>query len=420
MSAPAPATTPSGAGAQQSLAPGRQSLVRRYLGLSRRRPPVRARVDRGFLRGLDAEQALAVELGVAPGPGALVVTGEAGSGKTLVLSRIAQVLEAQGRRLVVTAVTHQALHVVRSRLAGTKAGTVTLAHVMRNGRALATADVVVIEEASMVCGQHLYGVLGGLGLRTRLVLVGDPAQLPPISPGTPFRDAIAAGVPTVRLQGQYRQGADSGVREFVAAVREGSVPQRLPAGVSLHCGIADPVDQLVDVVRSARTRESLPFVVTWLRDDWLAANLALQAALNPNGERVGAVAMRDTGGSIQLLELRVGDRVTCSVNVPEVGLYNGLKGEVVGRAERLVRFRTDAGDTIDLPDSSLELGYCATVHRAQGGEWEHVVVYQPGVVRSVAVEWYYTALSRARSRLDLVTALDRKELEENMLGRGPN
>lgn len=223
----------------------------------------------------------------------------------------------------------------------------------------------------------------------------------------------------VRLKGQYRQGANSGVREFVAAVREGKVPHRVPAGVSLHCGVADPVEHLVNLVLAARRRGRLPLVVTWLRDDWVAVNVALQAALNPSGRRVGTVAMRDTAGTTHWLELRVGDRVTCSVNMPAQGIYNGLMGEAVGNTDRLVRVRTDSGAVVDLPAGSLELGYCATVHRAQGGEWEHVVVYQPGVVRSVAVEWYYTAVSRARQRLDLVTALNHAELVENMMGRGP-
>lgn len=419
MRAPVIAPVPTGAGAQRNLNAERRAVIRRYLALSRKRPQVRAQVDPQVLKGLDPEQALAVESAAAPGPGALVVTGEAGSGKTLVLGRLAQGLEAQGRRLVVTAVTHQALHVVRSRLAGTRAGTVTLAHVMRNGRALTGAAVVVIEEASMASDEHLYGVLGGLDLRARLVLVGDAAQLPPISPGAPFREAIGMGVPTVRLRQQYRQGANSGVREFVAALREGKVLERLPAGVSLHCGVADPVDHLVNLVLAARRRGPLPLVVTWLRDDWVGVNVALQEALNPSGRRVGTVELRDTAGTTHWLGLRVGDRVTCSVNVPSAGIYNGLMGEVVGNIDRLVRVRTDAGAVVDLPAGSLELGYCATVHRAQGGEWEHVVVYQPGMVRSVAVEWYYTAVSRARLRLDLVTALGREELEDNMLGREP-
>src|SRR5690606_14016588 len=139
--------------------------------------------------------------------------------------------------------------------------------------------------------EHLCGVLGALDPGARLVLVGDPAQLPPISPGAPFREAIASGVPTVRLQRQYRQGAGSGVREFVASVREGRVPEHLPAGVSLHCGVDDPLERLVSMVRAARSRGRLPLVLTWLRDDWVAANLALQAELNPSGARVARAAM---------------------------------------------------------------------------------------------------------------------------------
>lgn len=375
-------------------------------------------VDPQLLRGLDTEQALAVRLAAARGPGALAVTGEAGSGKTEVLRVLAEALRDHGRRLVVLAVAHRALHVVRRRLSGLdNVRYVTLARVSRSRFALVGGDVVVVDEASMVSDRQLSAVIAGLDVGARLVLVGDESQLPPLSPGTPFKEALKVGVPAVRLRGQYRQDARSGVRAFAGAVRRGETLVPLPANVYLHAGLTRPEERMVRLALGGQQRGSLPLVLTWRRDDWLRANLALQQRLNPSGPTVATVVMVDTAGVEHRVELRIGDQVACTANLSALEFYNGMTGRLLACGSDSMRIRTEDGRVLDLPVAAaqcLELGYCLTVHRAQGGEWPHVLVYLPGEVRGYPREWYYTAVSRARHRLDVVSGLDREALWANM------
>lgn len=405
------------------MAAGRRRLLaayfRRYGSTSLERAPVESR----WVEGLDREQRLAVELALSAGPGALVVTGEGGSGKTQVLKALARALEARRKRMVVLAVTHRALHVARSRLAGVGGVRyVTLAKLLLEPRELRGAAVVVVEEASMVDDRQLTGVISALDPRARLVLVGDPHQLPPLSAGTPFRAALASGVPQVRLLGQYRQGANTGVLELARALRDRRRLERLPPGVHLHGSLANPLERLVRLALGAHRRGEAPLVLTWRRDDWIAANVALQRSLNPHGAPVGVTVMLGTDGSEHHLELRVGDWVAANENLRDVHFYNGMLARLTSCAGGKITIRAEDGREILLPASAvrhLDLGYCLTAHRAQGGEWRQVIVYQPGVVRKSPAEWYYTACTRARERVDIVSGLDREAWWQNSLGRFP-
>lgn len=405
------------AGVHQDVAAKRRLIADYFRRLSTTRP-LRTPVAPHLLRLLDEDQVLAVELAASPGPGALLITGEAGSGKTHVLRALATALGAQGKRMAVLAVTHRALHVVRCRLGTANARYLTLAKLMRDGRALRGMAVVVVEEASLVSDAQLAAVVLALG-GARLVLVGDPNQLPPLSPGAPFKRAMASGVPSVRLRGQYRQGVGAGVLQVARAIKNGRRLERLPAGVHFHTDLTDPEERLVRLVMgAARLQGQVPLVLTWRRDDWVRANLALQARVNPHGQRVGETLMLGTGEAQHEVELRVGDRVASKENLPAVHFYNGMTGSLERFDGTTLTIRTEDGRAVRLPAQAvgqLELGYCLTVHRAQGGEWPRVIVYLPGMVRRNASQWYYTAVTRARERLDIVSALDRDELWSNAL-----
>lgn len=411
------APAPPRAGAHIDVAAERRRLLTAYFRRWSATRPVRTPLAPHLVEHLDEDQALAVELAASPGPGALVVTGEAGTGKTHVLRALATALGAQGKRMAVVAVTHRALHVVRGRLGTANVRYLTLAKLMRDGRALRGVAVVVVEEASMVSDAQCAAVVLALD-GARLVLVGDPNQLPPLSAGTPLRRALASGAPSVRLRKQYRQGVGTGVLEVARAIKDGRRLERVPAGVHLHTGLADPKERLVRLVVGARRQGQMPLVLTWRRDDWVRANLALQARVNPHGQRVGVTVMEGTGATEHEVELRVGDRVASKENLPGVHFYNGMTGVLEGVDGEIMTIRTEDGRDIRLPAQAvgqLELGYCLTAHRAQGGEWPRVIVYLPSEVRRDAPQWFYTAVTRARERLDIVSALDREELWSNAL-----
>ncbi|HLS00944.1 MAG TPA: AAA family ATPase, partial [Beutenbergiaceae bacterium] len=318
-----------GTQAQREAARDRSRIVRAFFNRTRSVDRQALGIDRRLVTGLDADQARAVDLATGGGSGVLVVTGEAGSGKTEVLRVLAEALEIQGKRMAVLAVAHRALHVVRCRLSNSSnVQYLTLARVLRTPSTLRGAAVVVVEEASMVDDVQMVGVLRALDSNAQLVLVGDPHQLPPMAAGTPFRTAISSGVPVVRLRGQYRQISSSGVREFARAIRNRESLERLPGEVRLHCDLEQPLEGLVRVVLEAGRHGSVPLVLTWRRDDWISANIALQQTLNPSGLAVGSTVMRGTKGVENEVELRVGDRVASTENLSGVDFYNGMTGEI--------------------------------------------------------------------------------------------
>ena len=168
---------------------------------------------------------------------------------------------------------------------------------------------------------------------------------------------------------------------------------------------------------AGQQRGAVPVALTWRRDDWLSANLVLQQALNPLGETVSKVVMEGTAGAKRSVELRLGDHVACTANLAHVRFFNGMTGRVLDREDNTLTLRTEDGRIIKLSIGDahcLELGYCLTVHRAQGGEWPHVLVYLPNEVKGDPQSWYYTAVSRARSRVDVVSSLAKDELWKNM------
>lgn len=251
---------------------------------------------------------------------------------------------------------------------------------------LASAALVVVDEASMV-GEKVLADL----LRTvpKVLCLGDPAQLPPVKASSPLLDRR----PDFHLETIHRHALDSDVLRAATEVRKTG---RLPSWTS-------PDFQQLNVRETG-----------W--DDFRVADQVLVYSNN-----LRRSVNRRFRARLELPgELAPGDRIVVLRNSYSEGLYNGTtatltscEDDIAGVSHSyLVDLESDEGHitgvgvilnedvgVVDRGSVPVTHGYALTVHKAQGSEWEHVLVWLEG---SAERRWLYTALTRASSRLTIV------------------
>ncbi len=384
--------------------------------------------------------------------GVSILTGGPGTGKTTAVRGMLRVFEALGLETVLAAPTGRAAKRL-SELCGMEAKTIhrLLEAGYGPGGKLAfqrcltnplECGVVVLDEVSMVDISLMQALLAAMPTGARLVLVGDADQLPPVGPGNFLRDLITSGcVPVTQLTEIFRQAQKSDVVMNAHAINEGRMP--VPSGKDGDFFLmkkADPAAVLQTVTELCRDRlpryyglsPSQIQVLTPSRRQGAGTaqlNRRLQEALNPatpekNEKRFGDTVFRE------------GDRVMQIRNNYDIvwermdnheqgtGMFNGDVGEILqifpGQECLIVKFDDKlATYTFDMLDE-LELAYAMTVHKAQGSEFEAVIVaLSAGVPRRLLTRnILYTAITRAKKLLVIVGAQETLETMVNTNTRG--
>jgi len=267
-------------------------------------------------------------------------------------------------------------------------------------------DVLIVDELSMVDLQLMDRLLRALEPGTRLVMVGDADQLPPVGPGNVLADLIASPeIPTVELEEIYRQARRSLIVLNAHRVNRGEMPrlQNDPDGDFFFLERSDPVQARQTVVDLVARRlpdhygfnpfEDLQVVAPLYRGECGVdrLNAELQAELNPgsSADFTGQPGLRD------------GDRVMQLQNNYDKFVFNGDVGRVVKVSDKHKEVGVSFGEdkrfsySVDELDE-LTLAYAVTIHKSQGGEF-------PGVIIPLLTQHYvmlernllYTALTRA-------------------------
>jgi len=402
-------------------------------------PPERLRGAEAIITEIERAQGIryaplqrrAVEL--AAQESLLLLTGGPGTGKTTSVRGIVALFERMGLKVLLAAPTGRAakrmselcareaqtIHRLLGMSWNEQTNEVTFA---KNEKDPLEAEAVVVDETSMVDLALMRAFLAALRPGCRLVLVGDPDQLPSVGAGNVFADLIRSGrVATVALTDVFRQAQQSSIVRGAHAVNEGRVPelQNSAAGDFFFLPRRDPVRLVDTVVELCRTR--LPEKMGIAPEDiqvltptrkgptgTAALNRALQAALNPRAE---GKRERPWGDGV----FREGDRVMQTRNNYDViweradgtagtGIFNGDVGRIVqidpgGELMTVIFDDRTAAYTADMLQD-LEMAYAMTVHKAQGSEYRAVIFVSapcaPGLeVRGVL----YTAITRARELL---------------------
>ncbi len=295
-------------------------------------------------------------------------------------------------------------------------------------------DAVIVDETSMVDISLMAALLAALRGDCRLVLVGDPDQLPSVGPGNVLDHLLRSGViPAVSLTEIFRQAQQSAIVMNAHGVNRGQVPVLDNKSKDFfYLGRMDPARAVDTVVELCRTRlpnrMGIPsdqiqvLSPTRKRGAGTAAlNRALQEALNPPAPDK---AERAFGPYI----FREGDRVMQVKNnydlfweheetgQKDLGVFNGDIGVIVRVAAGEVTISFD-GRMVTYPPEllgELEPAYAVTVHKAQGSEYRAVILSLcdvPPTLLSRGV--LYTAITRAKELFILVGS---QELMAQMVG----
>lgn len=350
----------------------------------------------------------------------VLITGGAGVGKTTVLKAVCQMLERVGQTIYPMALAGRA---AKRMSEATGRPAMTIAGFLRNVAPLGVPDssVLLVDEASMLDILLAYRLTGVIQPTSRIILIGDPFQLPPVGPGLTLHALVpVAEVPRIELSEVRRFGGDIAV--VAKNLRDGIWPtfaQNSEAAVAfLSCAPTEIADMVLKHYLSAPSdTQILTFTRTHGEASTRALNAACQGAITPPARqllvRSGARdRIEDTG-------LRVGDPVLCTRNLWGHGLQNGSLGRLESiedapvptvntdgtpPGEVLAWVRWDDGQRRPVTDEvldALELGYAITVHKAQGSQFKRVII---AVTQTFNLDrtMLYTALTRAKSQVLLI------------------
>lgn len=377
-------------------------------------------------------QRRAVEL--AARQGIVLLTGGPGTGKTTSVRGILAMLDRMGCTTLLMAPTGRAAKRL-GELCGREAQTVHRALGMiwkedavvfqKNEKEPLQAEAVIVDEMSMVDLPLMSALLAAVKDRCRLVMVGDPDQLPSVGPGNVFGDLIRSGrVETVSLTEIFRQAEASAIVRAAHAVNQGALPElrNQPNSDFFFMRRRDPLAAVDLVVELCGTRlpqnmgiESgqIQVLCPTRRGEWgtWAMNRALQAALNPPGpekrQKIWGEAVFRTGDRVMQVRNNYDVLWTRNDGVTGSGIFNGDVGVVedIEPGGELLTIRFDDRTAVYTADmlSELELAYAVTVHKSQGSEYRAVVLTALPAAPALMVRGVlYTGITRARELLVVV------------------
>lgn len=351
-----------------------------------------------------------------------IITGGPGTGKSTLLRAVVLVLKERGLFVELAAPTGRAA----KRLAeacGHEARTIhrlleydpSLRGFKRNGDHPLRADLVIVDEASMLDIALANSLFKAIPHGASLLLVGDVDQLPSVGPGNVLHDCIEAGVfPVVRLTRIFRQGAGSLISLNAARINNGEQLELLPEyrGIKDFYFISreDP-EEIEKEIRSlcgGRLQKSFGFdplrdiqVLTPMRKGVIGAdnlNLVLQQALNRNAHGF-------TAGSLR--RFLVNDKVMQIRNNYEKEVFNGDIGFIaaIDEEDHAVTIDFD-GRQVVYAESDLGeivLAYAITVHKSQGSEFRCVILpIHTSHYSLLQKNLLYTAVTRGKKLVILV------------------
>ena len=370
--------------------------------------------------------------------GLFILTGGPGTGKTTTINIIINYFIDQGCDIVLAAPTGRAAKRM-TEATGYEATTIhrLLGVVAMSDDAGATqvfqknadepieADVIIIDEMSMVDILLFKSLLSAVPASARLILVGDPCQLPSVGPGNVLSDICSCDFfPIVKLEKIFRQDESSNIVINAHKIQAGEHIELKSTTKDFIFVEKDDADSICQIA-TWMIMEKLPTyvncdvmdiqVLTPMRVGNMGAehlNSILQARLNPPSDDKKEYLFRDTvfreGDKVMQtkndykLEWRT-DAKLSSLSETGTGVFNGDLGRIrrINESARVITVCFDDGRVADYPFSELEeldLSYAMTIHKSQGSEYPAVIipvldVSQPLVYRNLL----YTGITRAKT-----------------------
>ncbi len=307
-----------------------------------------------------------------------ILTGGAGTGKTTVLQVIHRVAEQVAVPVLQMALSGRAAQ--RMREATSRSASTIAAFLRMTERRAVNAEsepLVIIDEASMLDLPLMYSIVRAMPARARLLLAGDPYQLPPIGFGLVFHVLAASQtVPRIELVEVHRQAQTSGIPQSAHQVRYGVVPP-LATFAGVHTGVS-----FVDASNENVIERMLSVRAEWrgCRDVQILG-VTKRGASGTRNVNATLHARASVGRRrLDRWDLAEGDPIIYMANDYQKELWNGSLGwieKIVGSNGRQSLLCCLDGDRHEVPEEDfhrLELAYAITVHKAQGSQFNRVIV----------------------------------------------
>ena len=368
--------------------------------------------------------------------GLLLITGGPGTGKTTILNGVLELLGRMQLKCLLAAPTGRAAKRL-TEVTGDEASTIHRLleatidpntgkmFFVRDEDSPLKCDAVIVDEMSMVDVQLLHSLLKAVPAGKRLILVGDPDQLPPVGPGFPFSDMLRSGkLPTVRLTEIFRQAQESLIVMNAHRVNNGQMPELRNVKSDFFFMRRQNEEGVASLIRDLCTTR-LPKNMGISSDQiqvlsptrkggvgTMSLNIMLQAALNP-------AAPDKKERQFGEFTFREGDRVMQIRNNYDIlwkrtdgsevgtGIFNGDVGVIRSidpSTETMTILFDDREADYDFTQlNELEPAYAMTVHKSQGSEYRAVILTAwNGSPYLLSRSILYTAITRARELLIIV------------------
>ncbi|MDR2590075.1 MAG: ATP-dependent RecD-like DNA helicase [Oscillospiraceae bacterium] len=365
----------------------------------------------------------------------LVLTGGPGTGKTTTVRGILEMFDVQGLKTVLCAPTGRAAKRL-SELTGREALTIHrllgaghddsgIPIFERDELNQLEADVIIVDECSMIDILLMYALLKALKPGGRLIMVGDTDQLPPVGPGNMFSDVIRSEVvPTIALTEIFRQSEDSGIIKCAHEINNGNMPdftEKFSDLFFMRRNSEEHIAQTIAELYSERLPNNMgvdPSLIQVLSSTrkrgagTVNLNMLLREKLNPqnmqkNEKQFGDYLFR-TGDKVMQIKnnydiiWQSSDKKTAGT-----GMFNGDVGivlEVDHNREAIIVDFEDKLVTYTFDQlHELEPAFAMTVHKSQGSEYHAVILAMtPAAPQLLTRSVLYTAVTRAKSLLVIV------------------
>ena len=374
--------------------------------------------------------------------GLMILTGGPGTGKTTTINAMIHFFESEGLDIYLAAPTGRAAKRM-TEATGCEAQTIhrllevsgnpddeTVGGFQRNAENPLEADVIIIDEMSMVDLPLMYALLNAIVPGTRVILVGDVNQLPSVGPGSVLKDIISSGCfPVVKLTKIFRQAGESDIIVNAHKINRGEPVVLDNKSMDFFFLKRDDTNMIISNIitliqkKLPKYVDASPFdiqVMTPTRKGLLGVerlNVILQRYLNPPDPKKEE---KEANGRI----FRTGDKVmqiknnyqleweVCTkygVTVDKgMGIFNGDMGIIreISSYKETLTVEYDEKRQVEYPFElldELELAYAITIHKSQGSEYPAVVIpLLSGPSMLMNRNLLYTAVTRARKCVTLV------------------
>ncbi len=341
-----------------------------------------------------------------------IISGRAGTGKTTLLKTLCDFLRKNNKTFELCSYTGKAASVLTNKT-NYQASTIhRLFKIMPKNedseskesyfesRPTIDTNYLIIDEAGLLGMYLIKEIFSFITPSTKVILIGDDCQLLPINPGLIFHNLLKInGIPKIQLTKIYRQGENSGIIKNASYVLD---DKPLDPDSSFEVLETKNINnKLEDLIKNKEMLET-QIISGYNKTDYDNGSKNINKKIQK---------IKTIGNPFKSFRLNVGDKIINTKNNYNLGIFNGDMGyieeiEVKGHNQTLVcnfnkkRARISEKEERD----AVDLGYAISVHKAQGSEWDEVIVIADmQQIRMINKNWFYTAITRGSKKVTVIT-----------------